>query len=467
MKCCAVRCTPKPRLFRLFYVLAAAAVLAASPAAWALTLTASGTPAELAAPPASTYEPAARLRAPDLSRLSFLPVTSIFDHTMLPRLNIHNWVTFNVKGGLAYSFIEGNYTNLRTPDAVSAAVYGINDQAARVGSVTLKVPQPGGAAEGVEQAVMWSLAGKLTQLGALGGDRARATGINQNGQVTGLANTTPGGPLHAFIWDWRTGMRDLGMLNGASSYPFSINGLGHVLGVTQSPSNPEGFLWTPEKGLLGLGNFAGAAAMPMAINDLGQVVGYGSAGNFSVDVRGFFRSADGVMTDLGTLGGTWAYAMDINNKGQVTGVSGVDPTRPALSHPFIWTAQEGMKHLGTLSGKPTQSCSVAKINNAGQIVGQCGTTDTDMRAFIWSVAAGMRDVNSLVMPNTPLMVKAITISDMGSVLGVGNTGALMLFENIPFSAQNSVQKGQSNPMLLRSPFGTTVPGGSQQRLLAP
>lgn len=413
---------------RALSALAAVAALLAGATAGAFTLQ---------EPDASAVAPPSWVKASQIGRLSVFTLSTQFDHAILPRLNLNNQVTFNVSGGLAYTVFETSYRNLRAPQGTSANVYGINDRGDMVGQATL----PRSDGQLVQRAVMWSLQGVMTELGGLGGDKAVATDINLNGQVIGAANTTAGGPMHAFLWTSRTGMVDLGMLAGQSTYPFRINQAGQVLGITLAGANSQGFVWTAQRGLLALGNFAGSPAMPMAMNELGQVVGYASARSFPVDARAFIRSPDGNMQDLGGLGGSWAYALDINDQGQVVGVSGPG-TNPA-AHAFLWSAQGGMRELGPLAGSDA-SCSAVKINKAAQVVGQCG--DKAPRAFFWSAVDGMREMNSLVLPGSPALATALTISDTGSILALDKAGNLILLENIQFAAPPA-------PLMLRSPFG--------------
>src|SRR5205085_8595820 len=94
------------------------------------------------------------------------------------------------------------------------------------------------------------------------------------------------------------------------------------------------------------------------------------------------------MKDLGTLGGPLSGGTAINSKDQVVGYAAVDPV---TLHAFLYTAAAGMKDLGTL-GVLTNSEAYA-INSAGLVV---GTSETDIgpsRGFLYD--GSMHDLGSL------------------------------------------------------------------------
>jgi len=76
------------------------------------------------------------------------------------------------------------------------------------------------------------------------------------------------------------------------------------------------------------------------------------------------------LIDLGTLSGgvdDASAAFDINDRGQVTGWSG--STSTVGTHAFVWTAAAGMRDIGTLGGNYAGGWS---INESGQIAGESG-----------------------------------------------------------------------------------------------
>lgn len=112
-------------------------------------------------------------------------------------------------------------------DAFFGLGFGINDARAVVG-----VFYDGHAIQCFE----WTDEAGPTALGFIAdGDYCEAIAINRHGQITGESSTTPGGPVHAFLFqDGR--FEDLGVLpQGDSSEGLAINRHGDVAGLASVP----------------------------------------------------------------------------------------------------------------------------------------------------------------------------------------------------------------------------------------
>jgi probable HAF family extracellular repeat protein len=220
-------------------------------------------------------------------------------------------------------------------------------------------------ADGSTHAVLWR-GGRMIDLGTLGGDNSYATAVNDSDEVVGFSATTPGGFIqHGF--SWRNGvMTDLGVINGGYAHAYDINNHGQIVG----DSSVDGMNSVPVRWRHGtpspLTTGFGAAS---AINDRGQVTGYYFGGH------GSFLWSGGRVTNLGTLpGATFTQSYGINNHGQVVGYTDFDA--------FVW--QHGkMTALPRLAGGGTAAYD---INDRGQIVGYSATNSegSNPHAVLWT-----------------------------------------------------------------------------------
>jgi probable HAF family extracellular repeat protein len=199
-------------------------------------------------------------------------------------------------------------------------------------------------------------AGKMIDLGTLGGNSSNAYDINQTGQIAGYSKTATG-QTHAARYAGGA-WQDLSTLGGTSSYGYGINDLGQVVGSSyDAAGHRHAFLWTPEGGMIQLSAIPGTYSVAWDINNSGQIVGAYRDGEGNE--QGFLWSG-GVMTTL-TQGFGGAYA--INDNGQVTG----EDERNGVAHAFLYDIEgEEMKDLGVLAGLASWGTG---LNNLVQVVG--------------------------------------------------------------------------------------------------
>jgi probable HAF family extracellular repeat protein len=135
----------------------------------------------------------------------------------------------------------------------------------------------------------------------LAGGPTSITDINERGQIVG-ASYLPDRGYHAFFWDPKTGITDLGVIGGYDdefcecrvehSWAYGLNDLGQVVGQTSFADGSYGaFIWEAKKGMRRLlaANTTFTDAIPMSINNFGQIVGgfitaTGDAGGFYAKV---------------------------------------------------------------------------------------------------------------------------------------------------------------------------------------
>jgi probable HAF family extracellular repeat protein len=196
-----------------------------------------------------------------------------------------------------------------------------------------------------------------------GGDTVgMALGLNDLGQAVGTTGTCantliPGlvaGP-HAVLWDIDGSVHNLGNLGGtvnitmlgSGTVAFSINNLGQVTGQSDMPGDQtfHPFLWTRKTGMVDLGLLEGdAVGAGLAINNRGDIVGSSitSPGPAGGNAKAFLWHK-GHMSDLNALipANSSMYllaAFSINDEGQIAGF-GVVTSGPdaGIIHGFLAT----------------------------------------------------------------------------------------------------------------------------------
>lgn len=212
---------------------------------------------------------------------------------------------------------------------------------------------------------------RVTVLPSLGGRETAATGINNQGQITGFA-TAADGSGRFFLWDRVHGMRDLGPVSRPSIV--HINDVGQIAGTTQDArGNLLAFVWDPTRGIRTLGTLGGRISVAMGLNNHVQIVGQSQTAAGSE--HAFLWDEATGMQDLGTLGGTWSAAWSINDAGLVFGRV-ASPTRAYEA--FFWERDKGMVGTGPAGSNDGGEPMWSGINSRGYVLGQDGN-----QVFLW------------------------------------------------------------------------------------
>ena len=288
----------------------------------------------------------------------------------------------------------------------------------------------------------------VTELGTLGGTYSGAHGINDDGQVVGMAHNS-GGDDRPALWE-NSLVFDVGVLSGDDEgKAFAINNAGQIAGhswdliyraflddngvkidisslltyaevrdlnehgdVVGFTTSGKAFVYSDGAATEIHPDIGGVYSWAYAINNSGQIVG--SWENASGDVFAFVYS-DGTKTDLGGLGGDHV-ALDINDDGDAVGYATVSGDQ----HPILWPASGGGQDLGLLSGGFFGRARA--INNAGQIVGWSEISGGTHHAFLYENGT-MTDLNDLLPPGSTWELKeAEDINEVGQIVGVGTIG---------------------------------------------
>lgn len=287
---------------------------------------------------------------------------------------------------------------------------------ANAGSYLVVISNPGGSVTSSAAKVTVLLQYNARDLGTLGGPSTSALGLNNNGVIVGVSDTTRGYPYaQGFLYHDGV-MVDLGTLGGISSQAQGLNNAGVVVGDSIYGDNitTGGFMYSSGTitNLQDVGDAYG-------INDSGQVVGDASdwfdlTSNGNPYVHACLYT-NGTTTDLGTLAGADAnsHAQAINSDGQIVGYSdSIAVIAGDYVHAFLYSAGT-MADLGTLVGQYANSYAYA-INNLGQIVGSSDAADSFPHAFLYC-NGGMADLG---------VGTAYGINSSGQVVGSGNPSSV-------------------------------------------
>jgi probable HAF family extracellular repeat protein len=263
------------------------------------------------------------------------------------------------------------------------------------------------------RAFLYTDSGGIVELPGLP-DRPRtvARDINDAGDIVGSANAGGTDLGHAVLWANGAPARDLGTLEaGFYSEAWGINNVGQVVGSSHVNGGSFGvhaFLYTPAGGLQDLtpNSDAGYAK---DINDAGQVTGYKTAfGGYHA-----FRWQAGTSVDLGVLPGfAHSFGWAINASGVVTGSSS---SATGNSERLFRSIEGG--GLQDLGGTGEHNVGLG-INASGVVVGATGQSSS--RAVVYTDAAGLRNLNTLIDPSLGwVLLAANDVNDAGQIVGYG------------------------------------------------
>jgi probable HAF family extracellular repeat protein len=355
----------------------------------------------------------------------------------------------------AFRWRDGVLTDLGTlPGGANSQAFWVNGRGLIAGMSQNGVIDPLLGIQALK-AVVWE-DGDIVNLGTLeGGYESLAQSINDRGQVTGIALNTIPDPFaccaffpntqnRAFLW--KAGkMQDLGTLGGPDAQGKFINDRGQISGISYVSFEPtssgepqiDPFLW--EDGvMMDLGSLGGTFGEPEGLNNRGQVVG---DMNLAGDATSHpFLWQRGSLLDLGTLGGSFGLARQVNESGEIVGSATTQNDQAVRA--FEW--KKGvMTDLGTLRG---DDCSIGQnINSRGQIVGASfSCAGGPLNAALWDSGAVI-DLNSFVAPssNLHLIGDDIYINDSGAIAGTGAlpNGDIRAFVLIPCEGKHIDDEG--------------------------
>lgn len=293
----------------------------------------------------------------------------------------------------------------------------------------------------------------------LGGPNSAGYGVNEFGQAVGQAESSaPDGgddfcgfntfglfptlnPCLPFLWQNGV-MISLPTLGGANGWASGINDRGDVAGLAENAMQDtdcpvhqfKPVVWKNGRIQELPTHHSDHYGVAAAINDKGQVVGAtGACASFNAN-SGYYLVENhavlwenGEVTDLGNFGGNGGpagnagnHACAINNRSQVVGHSELGDSLDSPYHAFLWTRERGkMLDLGTLPGD--FASAAIGINDRGEVVGLSvgPSPNYNSRAILWENGV-MTDLNTLIAgnPSGLYLAIAVSINVGGEIVGV-------------------------------------------------
>jgi len=275
-----------------------------------------------------------------------------------------------------------------------------------------------------ERGFRWSRAvGPNLLLPAPGAVASWATAVNRMGTAAGVSY--PGEVLTLWSAAGGAGLPlALPYVNAADLRPTAINDAGVLVGHVETLDGFRSWVWDPVNGSRALPSL-GFPPFGLAtdINALGQISGYIEP-SFPVTspIPFLFDLASGTSTFLASASGGQAFGLD--DAGNVVGQVISLPNGP--SPPCLWRSSTDRLDLTEGSAHAGASGVALDVNRDGLVVGELvpNTLPSQRRAFVWSEALGLRDLNDLVENRgSILLLTALDVSDRGWIVGIARDTA--------------------------------------------
>ena len=249
--------------------------------------------------------------------------------------------------------------------------------------------------------------------GEQGAGNSVAYGINDQGEIAGAYNTSTA--QRPFRSVRRVGFQELSLPAGSNGgIAFAINDVGEAAGFVSGTAGVRPAWWSRRGEVQVLQTAADQTGQALDLNDRGDVVGVsGGAAKTAV-----LWPRKGSLVSLGTLPGfTHSEAVAISENGSIAGIATGVGAFPNRARAVLW--QSGGLAIQDLGALPGGIDSRARdVNNRGEVVGR-STSALGSRAFIWTAASGMLDLNTLVNVPGLVMTDALSVNKRGDILVMG------------------------------------------------
>ncbi|MEL7354825.1 MAG: DUF3466 family protein [Cyanobacteria bacterium J06560_5] len=278
---------------------------------------------------------------------------------------------------------------------------------------------------------------QVTDLGTLGGPSSLAYGLNEAGDVVGVAEDGEG-INRAFVWSDGS-MRALPDL-GFGGVAYDINSSGDVTGAVDTgvdyarpwdgrSSRVDNVAFWQSNQLINLGNLGGLPrGEGRSLSDDGWIVGTASAPLPSVLEEDIWQRAfvalpgNSALLDAETFpGDIRSFIFDLNSAKQAPGFSVSDNRGgPEATQAGLWqfAADGSVQSIMPLEPLAPDQTSVALgINEAGEVVGRSATDEGQNVTVYWGADQTAPELLPVLSENPGSYVRAWQINDSSLVVG--------------------------------------------------
>lgn len=241
-----------------------------------------------------------------------------------------------------------------------------------------------------------------------------AYGINDQGEIAGAYNTITA--IRPFRAVRRVGFQELLLPMGSNGgIAYSINETGEAAGYVTGSAGIRAAWWTRRGDVQLLQSAGNLASKAQHLNDRGDIVGSSGA----EPMVGVVWPRKGGIVSLGTLPGfIHSEAVSISENGTIAGAASGARDFPNRSRAVLWQSDRlAIQDLGLLPGGTNSRAR--DVNNRGEVVGTANGPGGD-RAFIWTAATGMQDLNLLVDVPDLVITDALSINRQGDIAVMGH-----------------------------------------------
>jgi probable HAF family extracellular repeat protein len=237
--------------------------------------------------------------------------------------------------------------------------------------------------------------------------------INDRGDVVG--SFTGDTAVRPFRSNRTAAVRELPLLAGdTGGIAFAVNGVGEAVGYSSGAGGQRAVWWDGPGAVNALPSSDRGSSRALGVNDRGDTVGtVGDEPRQATLWPG--RGSPATLRPL--PGYTGAEAVSIDDTGAAVGYALGGAGAPGRSRAVLWGAADRTPvDLGALPGGTDSRAR--DISPDGHVVGVAGSDRGD-RAFVWTAATGMVDLNTLVAAGGLVLSDAVSLNRNGDILAVG------------------------------------------------